>query len=76
MTQGMKRRSNGMRQLPLVALALGLPALSMTNEFVVKPPAPSVSQWALIQAHDTARIGWWSSAALEIDPADVGNSSD
>ena len=76
MTQGMKRRGNGMRQLPLVALALGLPALSMTNEFVVKPPAPSVSQWALIEAHDTARIGWWSSAALEIDPADAGDSGD
>jgi hypothetical protein len=74
MTQGMKRCCNGLRRLPLVALALALPALSMTSEFVVKPPAPSVSQWALIEAHDTAGIGWWSSAALEIDPAQAGNS--
>ena len=76
MTQGMKRRCNGLRQLPLGALALGLPAWSITSEFVVKPPAPSVSQWALIEAHDTARIGWWSSAALEIDPADAGDNGD
>jgi hypothetical protein len=69
MTQGMKRCGDGLRQLPLIALALGLPAFSMTSELAVEPPAPSISQCALIEVHDTAGIGWWSSAALEIDPA-------
>ncbi len=76
MTQGMKRSNSYFRQLPLFALVLGLPALSMTSEFAVEPPAPSVSQCALIEVHDTAGIGWWSSAALEIDPATASNSGD
>ena len=76
MTQGMKRSSKYFRQLPLFALAFGLPAASVTSELAVEPPAPSVSQCALIEVHDTAGIGWWSSAALKIDPATAVNSSD
>jgi hypothetical protein len=30
----------------------------------------------LIEVHDTAGIGWWSSAALEIDPVTAGNSGE
>jgi hypothetical protein len=30
----------------------------------------------LIEVHDTAGIGWWSSAALEFDPATAVNSGD
>jgi len=69
MTQGIKRSCYGLRQWPLIALLFGLPAFSMTSELAVEPPAPSISQCALIEVHDTAGIGWWSSAALEIDPA-------
>jgi len=50
------------------ALALSLPTLAMTTE-TADSPAPTDSQCALIEAHDTAGIGWWSSASLEIDPA-------
>jgi len=67
MNQGMKRMRSRLRQFPLLALlasAAALPAASMTAE----PPAPSVGQRALIEAHDTAGIGWWSSPALEIGP--------
>ena len=74
MTQGMKRKH--LLRLPIFALALGLPAFSMTSELSVEPPAPSVSQRALIEVHDTAGIGWWSSAALEFDPATAVNSGD
>ena len=74
MTQGMKRKD--FRRLPIFALAFGLPAFSMTGELSVEPPAPSVSQCALIEVHDTAGIGWWSSAALEFDPATAVNSGD
>jgi hypothetical protein len=76
MNEGMKRCCYGLRQLPLIALAFGLPALSMTRELAVEPPAPSISQCALIEVHDTAGIGWWSSAALEIDPAVAVYSGD
>jgi len=69
MTQGMKRSCYGLRQWPLIALLFGLPAFSMTSELAIEPPAPSISQCALIEVHDTAGIGWWSSAALKIDPA-------
>jgi hypothetical protein len=69
MNEGMKRCCYGLRQLPLIALALGLPAFSMTSELAVEPPAPTLSQCALIEVHDTAGIGWWSSAALVIGPA-------
>jgi hypothetical protein len=69
MNEGMKRCCYGLRQLPLIALALGLPAFSMTSELAVEPPAPTLSQCALIELHDTAGIGWWSSAALVIGPA-------
>jgi hypothetical protein len=65
-----------LRQLPLIALAFGLPAFSMTSELAVEPPAPSISQCALIEVHDTAGIGWWSSAALEINPAAAMNNAD
>ena len=74
MTQGMKRRH--LLRLPIFALAFGLPAFSMTSELSVQPPAPSVSQCALIEVHDTAAIGWWSSAAPEFDPAAAVNSGD
>ena len=76
MNEGMKRCCYGLRQLPLIALLFGLPAFSMTSELAVEPPAPSISQCALIDAHDTAGIGWWSSAALEIDRAAAVNSGD
>jgi hypothetical protein len=76
MTQGMKRSSKYFRRLPIFALAFGLPAFSMTSEWAVEPPAPSVSQCALIEVHDTVGIGWWSSAALEIDPATAANRAD
>jgi hypothetical protein len=76
MNQGMKRSCYRLRQLPLIALAFGLPAFSMTSELAVEPPAPSISQCALIEVHDTAGIGWWSSAALEIDPAAAVNSGE
>ena len=76
MTQGMKRYYPRLRQLPLIALAFGLPAFSMTSELAVEPPTPSISQCALIEVHDTAGIGWWSSAALEIDPAAAMNNGD
>jgi hypothetical protein len=73
MAQGKKRSGNYVRQLPIFALAFGLPAFSMTSDLAVEPPAPSDSQCALIEVHDTAGIGWWSSAALEIDPATSAN---
>ncbi len=76
MTQGKKRSSSDFLQVPLFALALGLPALSTTSELAVEPPAPSISQCALIEVHDTAGIGWWSSAALEIDAAAPARSND
>jgi hypothetical protein len=76
MTQGMKRSSKYFRPLPVFALAFGLPAFSMTGDPAVEPPAPSVSQCALIEVHDTAGIGWWSSAALEFDPATAVNRGD
>ena len=69
MTQGIKRSGKYVGQLPILALAFALPALSMTSDLAVEPPAPSDSQCALIEVHDTAGIGWWSSAALAIDPA-------
>ena len=74
MTQGMKQKH--LLCLPIFALALGLPAFSMTSELSVEPPAPSVSQCALIEVHDTAGIGWWSSAVPEFDPATAVNSGD
>ena len=74
MTQAMKRKY--LLRSPIFALAFGLPAFSMTSELSVEPPAPSVSQCALIEVHDTAGIGWWSSAALEFDPATAVNSGD
>ncbi len=76
MTQGIKRSRKYLRQLPLLALMFGLPAFSMPSKLAVEPPAPSVSQCALIEVHDTAGVGWWSSAALEIDPAPAVNTSD
>jgi hypothetical protein len=76
MTQGMKRSRHYIRRLPILALVLGLPAFSMTSELAVEPPAPSVLQCALIEVHDTAGIGWWSSAALEIDPVTPVNSGE
>ena len=76
MTQGMKRSRQYIRRLPILALVLGLPAFSMTSELAVEPPAPSVLQCALIEVHDTAGIGWWSSAALEIDPVTAVNSGE
>jgi len=76
MNEGMKRSRYGLRQLPLIALLFGLPAFSMTSEWALEPPAPSISQCALIEVHDTAGIGWWSSAALEIDRAAAVNSGD
>jgi hypothetical protein len=72
MTQGMKQKH--LARLSIFALAFGLPAFSMTSELSVEPPAPSVSQCALIEVHDTAGIGWWSSAAPEFDPATPVNS--
>jgi hypothetical protein len=72
----MKRSGRYVRQLPIFALAFGLPALSMTGELAVAPPAPSDSQCALIEVHDTTGIGWWSPAALDIDPAAAANNSD
>ena len=69
MNQGMKRLSKGLRHLPLMALVLALPATSMTGDMTVGPAAPTVAQRLLIEAHDTAGVGWWSSSALEIEPA-------
>ena len=71
--QGTKRSSTATEWRALLvlgwALALSLPTLAMTIEMSGEPPAPSDSQCALIEVHDTAGIGWWSSAALDIDPA-------
>jgi hypothetical protein len=72
MNQGMKRSSTNFRHLALFALALALPASSMTSNAEVEPDAPSVAQRALIEVHDTAGVGWWSSSPLEIGPAPPG----
>jgi hypothetical protein len=69
MIQGMKRSGNNVRHLTLFALALALPASSMNTDIEVEPATPSVAQRALIEAHDTAGVGWWSSSALEMGPA-------
>lgn len=69
MDQGMRRSANCLRHLPIIALALALPASSMTSDVATEASAPSVAQRALIEVHDTAGIGWWSSSALEIGPA-------
>ena len=73
MIKGTERSSKATEQRALLvlgwALALSLPTLAMTMEMAGEPPAPSDSQRALIEAHDTAGIGWWSSAAPGIDPA-------
>jgi len=69
MHQRMKRSGNKFRHLTLFALVLALPASSMITSIEVEPAAPSVAQRALIEAHDTAGVGWWSSSALEIGPA-------
>jgi hypothetical protein len=69
MTQGMKRSGNSVRHLTLFALALALPASSVNADIEVEPATPSVAQRAMIEAHDTAGVGWWSSSALEIGPA-------
>jgi hypothetical protein len=76
MTQGMKRSDTYLRRLPILVFAFGLPAFSMTSESAVEPPAPSDSQCALIEAHGAVGIGWWSSAALEIDRATLASSGD
>jgi hypothetical protein len=68
MVQGKMRSRVSVRQLPLLALVLGLPALSMTTGKTTDSPAPSESQCALIEVHDTAGIGWWSPATLDIGP--------
>jgi hypothetical protein len=67
MNQGMERTKGHLRRLQFLALfasVVALPAASMPAE----PPAPSVGQRALIEAHDTAGVGWWSSPALEVAP--------
>ncbi|MDQ6917448.1 MAG: hypothetical protein M3023_06490 [Pseudomonadota bacterium] len=71
MNQGTKQSSLYLRRVPLLALALALPVLSMTREVAIEPPPPSDSQCALIEVHDTTGIGWWSSAAVEISSASV-----
>lgn len=74
MNQGMKRTKGFLRRLQFLALlasVVALPAASMTAE----PPAPSLGQRALIEAHDTAGVGWWSSPALEIAP-DLARATD
>jgi hypothetical protein len=76
MTQGTKRSGRYVGPLPILALAFGLPAFSMTSDLAVEPPAPSDSQCALIEVHDTAGIGWWSSPALAFDPALAANNRD
>ncbi len=68
MVQGKTRLIIYIRQLPLLALVLGLPALSMTTDKTSESPSPSESQCALIEVHDTAGIGWWSPATLDIGP--------
>jgi hypothetical protein len=68
MNLGMKRTKRHLRRLQSLALfasVVALPAASMTAE---PSPAPSVGQRALIEAHDTAGVGWWSPPALEITP--------
>jgi hypothetical protein len=60
--------------IALSTLAVALPAASMNtpsmnNGATVDPPLASTGQRALIEAHDTAGVGWWSSPALEMEPA-------
>lgn len=76
MNQGTKRFDQYLRRLPLLALVLGLSALSLTGQAAIEPPPPSDAQCALIEVHDNVGIGWWSSPALEIvatAPEDGGN---
>jgi hypothetical protein len=68
MNPGIKRTNNRFRYLPLLVLGLAFPAASMTGATAVEAPTPSVAQRALIEVHDTAGIGWWSSSSLEIGP--------
>ena len=74
MNQGIKRLRGVLRRLPLIALAMALPAASMTRTVTSEAPAPSVGQRVLIEAHDTTGIGWWSSSGLETAP-DIGNAA-
>jgi hypothetical protein len=76
MTQGIKQAGNYVRRLPILAVAFGMPAFSMTSELAITPPAPSASQCALIEVHDTVGIGWWSSPALQVDYALAANAGD
>lgn len=76
MNPGMKRKNSTFRHLPLLVMALAFPAASMTRVAAVESPTPSVAQRALIEVHDTAGIGWWSSSSLEIGPALVIETTD
>lgn len=60
--------------LPLLIMTVALPATSMngpsrSSAATVDPPAPSTAQRALIEAHDTTGVGWWSSPAMDVAPA-------
>lgn len=78
MRQGAIQACDYLRHLPILLMVLALPAASMSRVGTtgpIEPPAPSVAQRALIEAHDTTRIGWWSSPAEEIDPAQCANDA-
>jgi hypothetical protein len=60
--------------LALSMVAVTLPAASMNSASMnggatADLPVPSTDQRTLIEAHDTVGVGWWSSPAMDIDPA-------
>jgi hypothetical protein len=55
----------------LTAFLVGLPAAPTTSSAAIGSPPPTVGQRALIEAHDTAGIGWWSSPAAEAPAPDT-----
>ena len=76
MDPGMNPTRSSLRRVWLLAMlimAVALPATStnsrsIRSETALDPPAPSTGQRALIEAHDTAGVGWWSSPAMDIAP--------
>jgi hypothetical protein len=77
MDPGMNPTGSSLRRvwlLALLSMAVALPAASMNKRSIINsgatldPPAPSTGQRALIEAHDTASVGWWSSPAMDIAP--------
>ncbi len=76
MDKGTNPSRSNLRRMSLLALLImtvALPATSMNSPSMNRgaaadPPAPSSAQRALIEAHDTTGVGWWSSPAMDIAP--------